>query len=50
MLIHAEISENGTVTVGAKGWNIFIVNGSVGVGHCGGGMVVWKIRTTVGVM
>ena len=48
LLVHAEICESGTATAGAKGRNIFFVNGGVGAGHCGGGVVVRKIRTTVG--
>ena len=35
---------------GTKGRNIVIVNGGVGAGHCGGGVVVRKIRTAVGTM
>ena len=50
LLIHAETRESGTATTGAKDRNIVLVNGGIGAGHCGDGVVVRKIRTAIGAM
>ena len=48
LLINAETRETGAAAAATEVRNIFIVNCVVCAGHCGGGVVVRKKRTTVG--